>query len=67
MIIFSLDEKQTEKALAWQRELSKDNANEGAIGGRFTYQITPTGLGLIIKLVDAVTKQELDLTDFDSW
>ncbi len=67
MIIFTLDEKQTEKALEWQRELAKDNANEGAIGGRFTYSITPTGLGLIIKLVDAVTKQELDLTDFDSW
>lgn len=67
MIFFSLTEEQTEKALVWQEELCKDDANIGAIGGRFTYKITPTGLGNIIIIVDNVTKQELNVTDYEDW
>lgn len=38
----------------------------GAIGGRLTYQLTPTGLGMVTKVICACGK-EADLTDYDSW
>lgn len=64
---FELDEKQSRKVTRWQNTLLKDEANCGAIGGRFTYSITPTGLGLIVKVIDNVTKKELDVTDYENW
>ena len=41
--------------------------NYGAIGGGFTYMFTPTGLGMVIKVVNNITKEELDLTDYKDW
>lgn len=41
--------------------------NIGAIGGAYTYSFTPTALGTIIKVSNAVTKQEIDLTDYESF
>ena len=66
-MMFELDAKQTLKVTRWQTKLLKDEANCGAIGGRFTFCITPTGLGLIVKIIDNVTKQELDVTDYENW
>ena len=39
----------------------------GAIGGGTTYSFTPTSLGVIVKVHDALTKEVLDLSDYDSW
>lgn len=39
----------------------------GAIGGQFTFSFTPTGIGVVVKVRDCVTGEELDLTDYDSW
>lgn len=39
----------------------------GTIGGGLTYSFTPTGLGVIMTVKEAITGEELDLTDFDSW
>ena len=38
----------------------------GAIGGRFTYNFTPTGLGLITTM-ECACGEKLELTDFDMW
>ncbi len=38
----------------------------GAIGGRLTYQFTPTGLGVII-VVKCACGESVDLTDYGSW
>lgn len=38
----------------------------GAIGGNFTYEVTPTSLGDIFK-VSCGCGQEIDLTDYESW
>lgn len=64
---FELDPTQKKKAYSWMKKLIKDNAEVGTIGGRFTFSFTGTGLGLIIKVIDNVTKQELDLTDYENW
>lgn len=40
----------------------------GASGGRFTYSFTPTSLGVVVKVHDAMEQQDtIDLTDYDSW
>jgi hypothetical protein len=39
----------------------------GAIGGRFTYSFTPTSLGVVVKVRDAITGLEEDLTNYDHW
>lgn len=39
----------------------------GAIGGNITYSFTPTSLGMVIKIKEAITEEELDITDYDSW
>lgn len=37
------------------------------IGGQFTYEITPTGLGPIIKIKCNACGKEEDVTDSESW
>jgi hypothetical protein len=38
---------------------------EGAIGGGLTYELSPTSIGMVLKVV--AYGQTLDLTDYDSW
>ena len=42
------------------------NTVYGAIGGRWTYKLTPTGLGTII-VVQCICGEEENVTDFNSW
>ena len=49
------------------KTIDKVNSLTGAIGGRFTFEFTPTGIGMAIKIKDKITKQDLDLTDYESW
>jgi len=44
-----------------------ESARPGPIGGRYTYSFTPTTLGTVIKVTDAITKEELDATEYESW
>lgn len=39
----------------------------GSIGGAYIYKFCPTSLGLITKVENSVTKEEIDLTDYKSW
>ena len=65
MILFRLTEEQTTKLLDWMNALPV--AETGAVGGRFTYMFTPTGIGLVVKVEDGITKQQIDLTDYNDW
>lgn len=39
----------------------------GSIGGELTYSFTPTSLGVITKVEHGVTKNVLDLTEYEYW
>jgi hypothetical protein len=39
----------------------------GAIGGILTYQLTRTSIGDIIKAIHNITKEEIDLTNYDGF
>ena len=59
----------TERDMADEWIMSHDcpvKGNDGAIGGRITYEFTPTGLGIISR-IKCSCKKSLDLTDFESW
>lgn len=62
---FELTPEQIEKLLEWQ--LQKEEEYGGAIGGRWTYSFTPTSLGIVVKVRDAIDKSEIDLTNYDEW
>lgn len=64
-MIFSLNKKQWEKLEKWSKSIEKQYT--GAIGGRFTYTFHPTTLGMVVKVIDEVTKKEIDLTDYNDW
>lgn len=62
MTAFKLDDEKLKRLKVWKDGL--DQRYAGAIGGRFTYSFTPTSLGVIIKVKDDLSAQELDLTDY---
>jgi hypothetical protein len=39
----------------------------GAIGGGYTFEFTPTGLGVIFVVKNTIKNKKINLTDFDSW
>lgn len=63
--MFDLTTKQKEKLKTWQDSLP--GGPTGAIGGRFTFCFTPTSLGLVVKVQDGISKQEIDLSDYEEW
>jgi hypothetical protein len=65
---FILLNKEITEFREWQIGHRKDCPvdNVGAIGGRFTYSFTPTGLGDIIR-IKCACGEELDLTHSERW
>jgi hypothetical protein len=81
MIMFGFSEEQNRKIEIWQNEQDRKveemqkgthlehlgEAYYGAIGGGYTYSFTPTGLGVVAKVTNNLTHEELDVTDYDAW
>lgn len=73
--MFSLTTEQVKKASDWCKKqdaklalLQKlETPNYGANGGAYTYEFTPTTLGLVTKVRNNLTKDEIDLTDYEEW
>ena len=61
----SIEDSIFEDILKWMDSFPKENT--GAIGGRFTFMITPTSLGTVVKMKDEITGEIKDFTDYDSW
>lgn len=53
---FPISEEENKKINEWINKISKEYpANEGAIGGRFTYEFIPTGVGTYGKIIDSIS------------
>lgn len=39
----------------------------GATGGHISFEFTPTSIGECLVVKHAITKNEINLTDYDSW
>jgi hypothetical protein len=63
--MFDLDKEQLAKLNEWMK--TRPKKYEGCSGGRYIYQFCPTSLGLVVKVIDDITKEEIDLTDYENW
>lgn len=63
---FGIDKAEYAKFKEWKDKKDLEKYT-GAIGGRFTYEFTPTSLGIVIKVRDSMDKDEIDLTDYNMW
>lgn len=62
---WSLDDKQIAAFMAWRDEIWRtDKRHPGVSGGTFSFLITGTTIGTIIKAVYRGGEKELDLTDY---
>lgn len=61
-----MSDVEKQKAASWLQK--HDGCGDGAaIGGAITYCFTPTGVGLVVILQCGLCKEEINVTDFDSW
>ncbi len=83
MMKFAINEKEADaidewyentikpKALALQKDrgspLMEGEVYYGAIGGGLTYSFTPTSLGVILTVKEAITDEELNVNDALGW
>jgi len=73
--MYNLTDEQSKKLQTWIEEQDakiaknqgKDSAYYGCIGGGYSYMFTPTTLGCAIVVKNNITKEEINLTDYDSW
>lgn len=65
---FKFSEAQDKKILEFiEKQEKKTDGNYGAIGGAYTYSFTQTGIGVGVRLKNSVTKEEIDLTEYENW
>ena len=62
---FKLTDEQSAKVADWQEKHKRSCA--GAIGGIYTYSFTVTGLGVVTVVTNNLTKETLDISDYDNW
>ena len=67
---FHLTSEQLATLKEWkvkQREQYTRDFPGGAAGGIYTYSFTPTGLGMVISVTNGITKETINLTDYNEW
>lgn len=68
---FTLSPTQLQKINEWALEQDekiakkqgKSYPNYGSIGGAYGYKFIPTTIGMIVKVDNCVTKEEIDITE----
>ena len=64
-VMFEISESQIDKFEKWKKKMMKLNPSMPTAGERWTFCFTPTGLGTIVNVVDEVTNEKLDLTEWE--
>ena len=62
---FELTEEQVKKFEEWKS--THEAVSEGAIGGRYAFTFSPTGVGVFVFITDNSNGEKLDLNDYDSF
>ena len=67
-ILFILTQKQKYMANVWMEKHNQKCIieNVGAIGGKYSYEFTPTSLG-VCQTIKCACGDKKELTDFDNW
>lgn len=61
---FELNESQSKNANAFMKAHAQD---VGAIGGQFEFRFTPNSIGCACSVIDLVSHDVFELTDYKSW
>jgi hypothetical protein len=78
---FYISDIEQEKINAWKKEQDAKVINAqkgtrlehsgeayyGCSGGAYTYEFTPTSIGIVVVIRNCITNDSLDLTDYDNW
>ncbi len=67
MYNFELDKAQMQKFEKWKTKQEKTHQSRTTLGERWTFSFTPTGIGIVVSVIDNATKDTLDLTDWDNF
>jgi hypothetical protein len=69
--MFNLTSEQQARLALWITEqdatCKADEHHYGCIGGGYSYIFTPTSLGVVVRVKNNLTKEEIDLTDYEAW
>jgi len=65
MMKFELTDDQCKKVEKWKKKMMKKNSSMPTAGERWTYCFTPTGLGMIVNVIDEATNEKLDITEWE--
>jgi hypothetical protein len=66
--MFELTDEEDKRAKEWMRAQREEHPSESAaIGGRFTFTFTPTGIGVFAYVKDAATGESLWLNEDADW
>jgi hypothetical protein len=64
---FEIGPVETRKLEKWKKKQMKKDPFMPTAGERWTFMITPTGIGTVVKVKDETTGDIIDLTDWDNW
>jgi hypothetical protein len=69
MMNFTISGKELSTLLAWKKKQDAKTRKiyKGAIGGEYTFSFSPTSIGVGIHVANSITKEMIDITDYDSW
>lgn len=63
--VFEISPEQLVKIYDWMG--MRKYQSRSVDGARFTYCFTPTSIGTVIKVIDEVTGDEFDASDYENW
>ena len=64
---FQMSTDEAKKARVWIASQESKAHDNTAIGGRFTFSFTNTGIGTSVRIHDNLLKEETDVTNYDTW
>ncbi len=66
---FTISGNELKTLLAWKKkqDAKTRKLHKGFLGGQYTYSFSPTGIGTAIHVDNALTKDVIDITDYQSW
>jgi hypothetical protein len=67
MYKFELDKAQMQKFEKWKNTQENAYQSRTTLGERWTFCFTPTGLGIVVSVIDNATKDTLELTNWSDF
>jgi asparagine synthetase A len=68
-MMFELNERQIKKIIQFKKQQDKLMSpwHKDLIEGVYSYQFTPTGIGIGVRVVNTMTDEMIDVSDYESW